>query len=100
MKSLTGSIIWAVATFGSIVAAIFAGYQAVHSTGRIQSGYDMCLFAALAIILALLDLNDHKGNSWLPKVVAILCILIAIVFGIHYFEGDAAIKALLGRNGM
>ncbi len=95
MKSLTANIIWAIATLGSMAIVGCAGYYAAHSTGREQSGYDMILFVALAIMLTLFDLNDTRGGEWLPKAVGLLSILFAIVFGIHYFGGDGALKALL-----
>lgn len=95
MKSLTANIIWAIATLGSMIIVGCAGYYAVHSTGREQSGCDMVLFAALTILLALFDLKDSRGGTWLPKVLGLLCILLAIVFGVHYLGGDTALRALL-----
>lgn len=94
MKSVTGNILWAIATLGSMILTGYAGYMALHSTGRMQSGWDMMLFIAIAVMLMLFDLQSPK-NEWLPKVLGIASILFAIIFGIHYFGGNAAIKSLL-----
>lgn len=94
MKSKITNILWAVATIGSMALIFFAGYMAIHSTDREQSGWDMVLFLSVAIMLALFDIDNVKG-SWLLKVVAVMCILFAIVFGIHYFAGKEGLKALM-----
>lgn len=95
MKSKITDILWAVATTGSMLLIFFAGYMAVNKTGREQSGWDMALFFSAAIMLALFDINSVKG-SWLPKVLAVMCIFLAIIFGFYYFVGEEGLKMLVG----
>ncbi len=94
-RTVTSSILWAIAVLGLMALAGYAGYYAMHTTGRTQSGWDMCLCIVGFLFVMVLDLNDYRGGNWLPKVLGVLAILLAVIFGVHYFAGEAGLKALL-----
>ena len=74
--------------------AFYAGFQAHSSHGQVQSGWMMmCMFALAITVIGLHLTSNYSG--WDGPVIAMLCVLCACAFGIHYFGGDQGVRELI-----
>lgn len=78
----------------AMILAFYAGVQAYHNHDQTQSGWMMmCMFSMAITVIGIQLAFDYPG--WGGSIIALLCMVCACMFAIHFFGGDQGIRELV-----